>query len=105
MIGTGLLAIPALACSSAFVTAELFTFRRAGLEEKVNHAPRFYAVIARRNAGRHCDEPHSRRPDQSAVWSAVLNGVAAVPLLVVITILANKREIMGRWKNSRLANS
>lgn len=104
MVGTGLLAIPALAGSSAFVAAELWRFRESGLNEKINHAPHFYAVIA---AGMlvgigmnlvHVD------PIKALFWSAVLNGLAAIPLLVVMTIVANNASIMGKWTNTRLAN-
>jgi NRAMP (natural resistance-associated macrophage protein)-like metal ion transporter len=105
MVGTGMLGIPALAGSSAFVAAEMFAFRRMGLCETAKSAPKFYAVIA---AGMlvgvgmnivHID------PIKALFWSAVLNGVAAVPILVVMTVIANKKSIMGTWTNSRLANA
>jgi NRAMP (natural resistance-associated macrophage protein)-like metal ion transporter len=104
MVGTGLLSIPALASSSAFVAAEMFLFSREGLDEKVKSAPRFYAVIA---AGMivgilmnlvHVD------PIKALFWSAVLNGLAAVPILIVVTIVANRKSVMGEWTNTRLAN-
>jgi len=43
-------------------------------------------------------------PIKALFWSAVLNGVAAVPLVYAIVHIANRPEVMGRWKSSRLAN-
>jgi len=104
MVGTGLLAIPALAGSSAFVAAEMLAFRHLGLNETAKHAPRFYAVIvAGMLAGIVMNVIHVD-PIKALFWSAVLNGVAAVPLLIVMTVIANKKSIMGEWTNSRLAN-
>lgn len=103
MVGTGLLAIPALSGSSAYVVAETFALR-TGLDQPVRKARHFYAVIL---AGMvigvlmnliHID------PIKALFWSAVLNGVAAVPIIVAIVIIANNRVIMGRWKSSLLAN-
>lgn len=105
MIGTGLLAIPALACSSAFVVAETFAFRRLGLSETVRRASRFYAVVAGGMViGIVMNFVHVD-PIKALFWSAVLNGVAAVPLLIVMTVIANRKSIMGKWTNSRLANA
>jgi NRAMP (natural resistance-associated macrophage protein)-like metal ion transporter len=102
MIGTGMLAIPVLAGSSAYVAAEMLRFR-TGLNEKPTRAWRFYAILA---AGIvvgvimnvvHVD------PIRALFWSAVLNGVAAVPLLYAIVHLASSEKVMGRWKSSPLA--
>lgn len=103
MVGTGMLAIPVLAGSSAYVAAELLAFR-TGLNETPKRAPGFYGVLA---AGIvigvlmnlvHVD------PIKALFWSAVLNGVAAVPLIYAIVHIANRQDIMGRWKSSVLAN-
>jgi NRAMP (natural resistance-associated macrophage protein)-like metal ion transporter len=102
MIGTGLLAIPALTGSSAYVVAELFRFRQ-GLDEKPRKARKFYAVlvagvvIGAIMAGSRID------PIAALFWSAVLNGVAAVPLITVIVVLASNRALMGRWRSSLVA--
>lgn len=104
MVGTGLLAIPALAGSSAYVAAEMLRFRRAGLDETPARAPRFYGVLA---LGlvigvlmpfAHVD------PIRALYWSAVLNGIVSVPLIFVVIRIANNARVMGRWRNSRLAN-
>ena len=103
MVGTGLLAIPALAGSSAYVLAETIGFRQ-GLDEKPRKAPRFYAVIIAGIAIGMAMNFIGVDPIKALFWCAVLNGVAAVPLLVFITHLANNREFMGRWRNSLAAN-
>jgi NRAMP (natural resistance-associated macrophage protein)-like metal ion transporter len=104
MVGTGMLGVPALAGSSAFIAAELFAFRRMGLCETAKSAPKFYAVIvAGMLIGIAMNVVHVD-PIKALFWSAVLNGVAAVPILIVMTVIANKKSIMGKWTNSRLAN-
>ena len=104
MVGTGLLAIPVLASSSAYVAAETFGFRE-GLSEKPDHAPRFYSVIA---AGVFIGIAINLLridPIAALFLSAVVNGLAAVPLVIVITLIANRRGIMGNWRSSRLATA
>ena len=90
MVGTGILAVPVLATSSAYVAAETFRFRE-GLNEPLGRATRFYGIIT---AGiligismnlLHVDAI------KALFWSAVLNGVAAVPLIGVIVWLASSR--------------
>jgi NRAMP (natural resistance-associated macrophage protein)-like metal ion transporter len=104
MVGTGILAVPVLATSSAYVAAQTFKFRE-GLSEPVHRAPRFYAIIA---AGVLIGiAMNLLRVDaiKALFWSAVLNGIAAVPLLAVIVWLASDRKIMGEWRSSALARA
>ncbi len=105
MVGTGLLAIPALAGSSAYIAAEILSFRRQGLDETPNRAPRFYGVLA---AGLIVGIalPFTRLdPIRALYWSAVLNGVVSVPLIFLVIRIANNAKIMGKWRNSVLANA
>jgi len=104
MIGTGMLAVPVLACSSAYVAAQTFRFRE-GLSEPVHRAPRFYLIIA---AGMLIGiAMNLLRIDaiKALFWSAVLNGVAAVPLLAAIVWLASDRKVMKDWTSSTLARA
>jgi len=103
MIGTGLLAVPVLAGSSAYVVAEVFRFRE-GLDESPKRAPGFYGVLAAGVVIGMAMNLVRIDPIKALFWSAVLNGVAAVPLIVAITVLASDKKIMGRWRNSPLAN-
>ncbi len=103
MVGTGMLAIPVLAGSSAYVAAEMFRFR-TGLNEIPRRAPRFYAILAGGMIIGILMNLVGIDPIKALFWSAVGNGVAAVPLVFAIVHLANRRDLMGRWKSSRLAN-
>ncbi|MDP9019011.1 MAG: divalent metal cation transporter [Candidatus Eremiobacteraeota bacterium] len=103
MVGTGMLAIPVLAGSSAYVAAEMLSFR-TGLGETPKRAPRFYAILAAGVIIGVLMNVIGIDPIKALFWSAVLNGVAAVPLVYAIVHIANKTEIMGRWKSSVLAN-
>lgn len=99
MIGTGLLAIPAFTASSAYLITEAFGFRE-GLNEKPKDAPQFYGLIvvgmaiAMTMGLLHVD------PIAALFWSAVVNGVVAVPLLAAIVALASDRGVMGEWASS-----
>jgi NRAMP (natural resistance-associated macrophage protein)-like metal ion transporter len=105
MVGTGLLAIPALAGSSAYIAAEMLSFRREGLDELPNRAPRFYAVLAAGLiVGIALPFTHLN-PIRALYWSAVLNGIVSVPLIFLVIRIANNAKIMGRWRNSLLANA
>ena len=102
MIGTGLLAIPAFTASSAFIVSEAFGYRE-GLDKRISRAPQFYAVlilgmlIAMGMGFFRID------PIGALFWSAVINGVVAVPLLAVIVWLASDKRLMGRWVSSLAA--
>jgi NRAMP (natural resistance-associated macrophage protein)-like metal ion transporter len=102
MVGTGVLAVPVLAGSSAYVAAETFGFRE-GLNEPLRRAPGFYGVIAAGIVIGIAMDLLRIDPIKALFWSAVLNGVAAVPILAVIVVLASDRTIMGKWRSSALA--
>src|SRR5579872_6870144 len=98
MVGTGILAVPVLACSSAYVVSVTFQFRE-GLSERFMRAPQFYIVIGVGIDLLRVD------PIKALLWSAILNGVAAVPLLVAIVWLASNAKIMGKWRSSLVARA
>ncbi len=104
MVGTGLLAIPALAGSSAYVAAEMFAFKNAGLDSKPHRAPRFYAVMGAGMVIGMLMPFLKINPISALYWSAVLNGVVSVPLVFLVIRIANNRQVMGKWRNSLLAN-
>ncbi|HET6893910.1 MAG TPA: Nramp family divalent metal transporter [Candidatus Baltobacteraceae bacterium] len=105
MVGTGLLAVPALAGSSAYIAAEMLLFRREGLDERPNHAPKFYAVLAAGLVIGIALPFTGLNPIRALYWSAVLNGVVCVPLIFVVIRIANNAKVMGRWRNSLFANA
>jgi len=102
MVGTGILAVPVLATSSAYVAAETFRFRE-GLNESLHRATKFYGVIAAGILIGVLMDVLRIDPIKALFWSAVLNGVAAVPLIAVIVWLASDRKIMHQWRSSPLA--
>ncbi len=105
MVGTGLLAIPALTGSSAYVATEIFWAReRGGLDDSVSRAPRFYGAVAAGIAiGVAMSFTHID-PIRALYWSAVLNGIVSVPLIFILIRLANDARRLGRWRASPLAN-
>jgi len=102
MVGTGLLAVPALTGSSAYVSAELFKFRE-GLDEKPRKARKFYTVLVAGVVAGAIMAGGGIDPIAALFWSAVLNGVAAVPLIAVIVWLASNHKLMGKWRSSLVA--
>lgn len=104
MVGTGILAVPVLAGSSAYVAAETFRFSE-GLNQTLRRGRHFYAVIAAGIlVGIAIDLLHVNAIS-ALFWSAVLNGVAAVPLIAVIVWLASSRHVMHHWRSSTLARA
>ncbi len=104
MVGTGILAVPVLATSSAYVAAETFRFRE-GLSEPLARAQRFYGTIVAGvliGIGMNLLKVDAIK---ALFWAAVLNGIAAVPLIAVVVWLASNRAIMGKWASSALARA
>jgi len=100
IIGTGLLAVPVLAGSAAFAISEVGGWRE-GLEYKPQQAMRFYGIIvAATLTGVLLDWSHLD-PIKALFWSAVLNGLAAVPIMAAMMVLASRRAVMGRFVERR----
>ena len=96
IIGTGLLAVPVLAGASAYAFGEAYRWP-VGLEKKPLAAPGFYWVIAVSTlVGVGLNAVHLD-PVKALFWSAVVNGVVAAPLMVIIMLLASRRAVMGTF--------
>jgi NRAMP (natural resistance-associated macrophage protein)-like metal ion transporter len=103
ILGVGLLGIPVLAGAAAYAVAEAFHWHE-GLAKTFRQAPGFYVVIgAATLVGMGLNLLHIN-PIAALVYSAGINGVVAVPLLVLILLVASNRGIMGEHTNGRLAN-
>jgi Mn2+/Fe2+ NRAMP family transporter len=102
MVGTGLLAIPALVGSSAYVIAEIFGFK-SGLDRKPKRAPRFYAVLTGGIIVSIVMGFLKVDPISALFWCAVINGVVAVPLLAIVVLLGSDRRLMKEWTSSLVA--
>jgi Mn2+/Fe2+ NRAMP family transporter len=96
IIGTGLLAVPVLAGSAAYAVTETFNWRE-GLDLKLGEAPKFYGLIALATVGGVVLGFTRIDPIRALLWSAVINGVIAVPIMVVMMRLATSPAIMGPY--------
>ena len=97
IIGTGLLAIPVLAGSAAYGVAEAFGWA-ATLEAKAPDAVGFYGIIAAATIIGFGLGFTSIDPIKMLIWSAVLNGIVAVPIMAVMMVIVSKVNLMGRFK-------
>ena len=100
IIGVGLIGVPVLAGSAAYAVAEAMGWP-FGLERKVREARGFYAVIAVSVLVALGMQYLPINPMKALFYSAVINGVVAVPLMVVIIVLVSKRSVMGAYTASR----
>jgi NRAMP (natural resistance-associated macrophage protein)-like metal ion transporter len=96
IIGTGLLAVPVLAGSAAYGVAETFRWH-ASLESRPNKAKQFYAVLAVATIVGLALNFVGLNPIRALFWSAVINGVVSVPLMVVTMLMAANRKVMGEF--------
>jgi Mn2+/Fe2+ NRAMP family transporter len=94
IIGAGLLTLPALSTSTAFAVGELMSWR-VGRRYTPGHARGFYATIALATALAVALNFTAINPMRALYWSAVLNGVIAVPLLAAVMYLATRASVMG----------
>jgi Mn2+/Fe2+ NRAMP family transporter len=97
IVGTGLLALPVLAGSAAYAVGETFGWH-VGLARKLRRAPSFYAVIAIATIVGGAMNFTSIDPIKALFWSAVINGVVAVPVMVMMMRLSSNPEAMGEFK-------
>ena len=93
ILGVGLIGVPVLAGSAAYALSEVFGWN-ASLENSPRHATKFYIVIALSVLGALAIQYSPISPMKALFWSAVINGVVAVPLMVAIMILASKKSVM-----------
>ncbi|HEX3913674.1 MAG TPA: Nramp family divalent metal transporter [Steroidobacteraceae bacterium] len=94
IIGTGMIAVPVLAGSAAYAVAESFDWQ-SGMDRKLPEALGFYGIIGVATIGgvaltfTHLDAV------RALVWSAEINGIIAVPIMVVMMMLASRQDVMG----------
>jgi Mn2+/Fe2+ NRAMP family transporter len=97
IVGTGLLALPVLAGSAAYALGETFRWK-TGLETVPHKAKLFYGSIALATAIAIGLSLTPIDPIKMLFWSAVINGVISVPLMVIIMLLASRRKVMGKFR-------
>jgi Mn2+/Fe2+ NRAMP family transporter len=94
IIGTGLLAIPVLAGSAAYAVAELMK-KPASLKLTVWSAKHFYGVIIIATLIGVGLDFSGIDPIKALIWSAVINGIVAVPLMIAVMHMSSMPKIMG----------
>ena len=100
IIGTGLLAIPVLAGSSAYAMAGAFRWKNS-LERTPMQARRFYGIITISTLLGVALGFTAINPIKALYWSAVTNGVISVPIMVVMMLMAVRSDIMGKFVISK----
>jgi len=99
IVGTGMLAVPVLAGSAAYAVAEAARWG-ASLDRPLKVAPQFYAVLAASVALGMMFDFAGLNAVRMLFWSAVLNGILAPPLIVLVLLLTSDERVMGARKNS-----
>jgi Mn2+/Fe2+ NRAMP family transporter len=103
IIGTGLLAVPIFAASSAYAISEVFGWKE-GLSNKVKRAKPFYLVILISTLIGLLINYIGINSIRALVYAATLNGVVSIPLIAMILNMANNKKIMGEHVTPRYIN-
>lgn len=101
VIGTGLLAVPVLAGSAAYAAAEAFRWH-SSLDAKLHRAPKFYLFLMLVMVVATAMVFLPIEPFKLLYWAAVLNGVAATPVMVMLQLLSRRKSVMGPFRSSPL---
>jgi Mn2+/Fe2+ NRAMP family transporter len=96
IIGTGLLAVPVLAGSAAYAVAETLGWE-GSLEQPARSAPGFYLVVAATTIAGLIAALTPLDPIRMLFWSAVFNGIVAVPLMIAMMVVVTSPKIMGKF--------
>ncbi len=96
IVGTGLLAVPVLAGSAAYAFGEAVG-KPVGLAKKPRKAKTFYGMIVAATLVGAAMNFSPINPIEALYWSAVINGIVAVPVMVMMMLLTRRSEIMGRF--------
>lgn len=100
ILGTGLLAVPVLAGATSYALSETFGWTE-GLSLKMNQAKAFYLVIVGSMMLGLAMNFVGLNPVRALYWSAVLNGLAAPPLIFMILVLSSRRAVLGEHASGR----
>ncbi len=103
IIGTGMLAVPVLAGSAAYAVAEALGWKE-GLGKTFAQAKGFYSIIILATIIGISFSFTTIDPMLVLYYSAILNGLLAPPLLMIILLIANNKNILGKYTNSKLSN-
>ncbi len=104
ILGLGFLAVPVLSGSTAYAVSEAFNWK-SGLNLKLKRAPGFYGVIIISTMVGLLINFVGIDPVKALIYSAVLNGIAAVPLLFLIIKISANEKVLGEFKGGILSKS
>ena len=96
VMGTGLLAIPVLAGSAAYAIGEAFKWP-TGLDRKPKNARAFYGTIVIATLSGIAITFSPLDPIKALFWSAVINGLVAVPVMAMMMFISSNKNIMGKF--------
>src|SRR2546427_1801 len=103
VVGVGILAVPVLTTGAGYALAETFGWRH-GLAHKPGHAPEFYAVIAFSTCVAVAIGFSGINPISALFFAAIIMGLLAPLLLMIVMLITNNRRIMGERVNGRAIN-
>lgn len=103
LIGSGLLAVPILTTSGAYAVCETFGWEW-GLDKKLRGGKHFYLVIGASTIAALFIDYLGIKPMSMLLWSAVINGFLAPPLMLLIMLIGNNPKIMGKRVNGLTVN-
>jgi NRAMP (natural resistance-associated macrophage protein)-like metal ion transporter len=98
LVGTGMLGVPVLAGSAAYAVAEGMHWR-GSLDDKPKPAAKFYTVLAVSVLIGWTLNYFNINAVKMLFWSAVVNGVLAPPLVIIVTLLTSDKKVMGKHIN------
>jgi NRAMP (natural resistance-associated macrophage protein)-like metal ion transporter len=96
IVGTGLLSVPVLAGSAAYALGETHRWR-IGLDRQPMEAKAFYAAVALATLVGALINFSPINPIKALYWSAVINGVVAVPVMAIMMMMTANRKLMGKF--------
>ena len=104
MIGTGLLAIPILSGSAAYAVKDFFGLK-GDLSDKPWYRPTFYAIIGLSTLAGLALNLLNIDPIRALFVAAIINGLVAAPLMILIALLGSDRKIMGKRRSGRVSTT
>jgi len=104
MIGTGLLGMPILTGSAAYAVKDFFGLKGA-LADKPRYRPTFYAIMALATVAGLAINLVGINPMRALYVTAIINGLVAPPLMVLIVVLGSTRAVMGRRTSGPVSKS
>ncbi len=104
IVGTGLLAIPVLAGSSAYALSDGLGWKE-GLSKKFGQAKGFYLIIIGSTVIGLGINLVNINPIEALVYASIISGIIAIPLLVMLLKISNDKKILGSKKNGFLSNA